>query len=79
LNHCSRATDLALDAISIANRNLSLQTTERSVQDQSSANWTVEIRVANHKIGLAVPAIEKPFGRSNLAMIEQESLHALFD
>jgi hypothetical protein len=79
LNHCSRSTDLALGAISIANLNLSLQTTERSVQDQSSANWTVEIRVANHKIELAVPAIEKPFGRSNLAMIEQESLHALFD
>jgi hypothetical protein len=46
---------------------------------QKQRNRTVEIWIANDKIELAVPAIEKPFGRSNLALIEQESLHALFD
>jgi hypothetical protein len=66
LNHCNRAVDVAPGAIWIANRNLSLQTAGRSVQDKSSANRTVEIRVANDKIELAVAAIKKPFGRSIL-------------
>jgi hypothetical protein len=66
LNHCDRPAEVAPGAIWIANRNLSLQTAELSVQDKGSANRTVEIRVANDKIELAVAAIKKPFGRSIL-------------